>query len=457
MKLNRWLLAGIAGVQISLPVLAQDADTIDALKQQIQQLDQKVRVLERKRELDQETADAKAKDAPRVSLGQNGFAFTSADTNFTLKIKGVLQIDSRTFFNDNPATTGNDGFLLRRARPILEGTVFRDFDFLFLPEFGGSGSPSIFDAYLNYRYRPEVQLRIGKFKTPFGLEQLQADAQLPFNERSLVTDLVPNRDIGAQIWGDISGGVVSYAFGIFNGVGDGRNTSNVDFDDDKDFAARLFFQPFKNTGKDALRGLGAGIAGTYGTVTANASGLSSGFLSDGQQQFFAYTNGVVADGKHWRLSPQGYYYFGPFGLLGEYVISDQEVERGAISRTLQNTAWQVSGQWVLTGEDASFTGVVPKRPFDPRNGNWGALQLVARYAELDVDDDTFPLFANPAASATGAKSWAVGLNWWLNKNVRLLTSFSHTDFEGGGRGATPPGTVTHQPENVLFTRVQLSF
>jgi len=83
--------------------------------------------------------------------------------------------------------------------------------------------------------------------------------------------------------------------------------------------------------------------------------------------------------------------------------------------------------------------------------------LVARYAVLDVDDDTFPLFANPAASASEAKAWSVGLNWWLNKNVRLLTSFSHTDFEGGGTGATAPGTVTHQPENVLFTRVQLAF
>ena len=457
MKLNRWLLAGIAGVQISLPSFAQDTDSIEALKQQIQQLDQKVRILERKRENDQEVADAKAKDAPRVSLGQNGFAFTSADTNFAVKIKGVLQFDSRTFFNDNSASVGNDGFLLRRARPIIEGTVFRDFDFSFVPEFGGSGTPSIFDAYLNYRYRPEFQVRVGKFKSPIGLEQLLSDKDLLFNERSLVTGLVPNRDVGAQIWGDISGGVANYAFGIFNGVGDGRNTSNVDFDDNKEFAGRVFFQPFKQSDTDALRGFGFGVSGSYSTISSNANGLPSGFVTDGQQQFFTYTNNVVANGAHWRVSPQAYYYFGPVGLLAEYAISEQEVTRGALSRTLRNTAWQVSGQWVLTGEDASFSGIVPRKSFDPRNGGWGAWQLVARYATLDVDDAAFPLFANPAASASETKAWSVGLNWWLNKNVRVLTSFSHTTFEGGGSGTSTPGLVTHQPENALFTRVQLSF
>jgi len=90
---------------------------------------------------------------------------------------------------------GNDSILLRRARPILSGTVFRDFDFLFVPEFGGgtpgasssATTPSIYDAYVNYRYSPAFQIQAGKFKAPVGLEQLQADVNISFNERSLVT------------------------------------------------------------------------------------------------------------------------------------------------------------------------------------------------------------------------------------------------------------------------------
>jgi hypothetical protein len=141
-----------------------------------------------------------------------------------------VQLDSRTFFNDNPLSYGNDSFVLRRARPIIEGTVFRDFDFQFVPDFGGS-SVQIFDANLNYRLSPELQLRAGKFKGPAGFENLQSDATLPFNERSLVSDLVPARSIGVQLAGDIADGAVSYAAGVFNGSGDGRNPGTADFSD----------------------------------------------------------------------------------------------------------------------------------------------------------------------------------------------------------------------------------
>ncbi len=458
---QKWIgLVIVVGLAFALEVCADDtASEIKALREQIEALDQKVRLLERKKELETEESVARAKDAPQVSIGQNGFVLRSGDTNFVLKIKGVLQLDSRTFAHDNPSTLGNDGFLLRRARPIIEGTVFRDFDFQLIPDFGGS-SAQIFDAWLNYRYRPELQLKAGKFKVPLGLEQLQADASLPFNERSLVTDLVPNRDIGVQIWGDIAGGVASYAVGVFNGIGDGRNnTSNADFDDDKQVAARLFFHPFKKTDLRALQGLGLGVAGSYGGFVTNTAGLpnNNGFATVGQQVFFAYTNGVAANGDQWRLSPQAYYYYDPFNLLGEYAISNQDVRRGASAAKLQHTAWQISVGWVLTGEDASFNGVVPKHAFDPRAGGWGAWQLVARYAELDVDNAAFPLFANPNASATSAAAWSVGLNWWLNRNVRVLTSFSQTKSDGGGKSVAAPGPVTKQDENVLFTRVQLSF
>jgi phosphate-selective porin OprO and OprP len=445
----------------------------DKDKARTDELEQKVKILERNRELDVEAAESKAKEAPKITIGSDGFSFGNADGSYAVQLRGVLQVDSRTFFHDS-GIVGNDGLLLRRARPILQGTVARDFDFLFVPDFGGS-TVQIFDAYLNYRFRPELQLQAGKFKSPIGLEQLQADQDLNFNERAFPTSLVPNRDIGFELHGDLCRGAVSYAAGIFNGVGDARNSSNFDFDDDKAFEGRLFFQPFKTTSLNALQGFGFGVGGSYETMQktnttglpATTGGSLAGFVTDGQQQFFAYNPAggavVVADGEHWRLSPQGYYYYGPFGFLGEYVISDQRVARvlgpSQISRRLENTGWEVTGSWVLTGEDAAYKGgVTPRHPFDPLGGGWGALQLVARYAELNVDSDAFPLFSNPASSARSAASWSVGLNWWLNRNVRILTSFSHTDFHGGGGpGASAPAAVTRNDENVLFTRMQLAF
>jgi len=450
-----------------IAVTAEDGPTLPELNQQI-------RILERKNELAAEAADAKAKETPKLTVGQGGFSFASADTNFVFKLRGLIQLDSRTFFGDNNLLQGNDSFLLRRARPIIEGTVFRDFDFQFVPDFAGSAT-TIFDANLNYRLRPEFQLKFGKFKSPIGFEQLQSDATLPFNERSLASALVPTRVVGVQLWGDIADGVASYAVGVFNGTGDNRNANANDFGDDKELAVRIFVQPFKQREDSALQGIGFGLGGSYSRVKGNTLGLPNttggtlpGYATDGQQQFFAYnpiTGTVFADGNHWRLAPQASYLEGPFGLLGEYTISNQEVVNGTtLARAaLEHTAWQVSAQWVLTGEAASFAGITPLRPFDFKAGRWGAWQLVARYGQLNIDDNTFGSFANPLTSANSATAWGLGLNWWLNKNVRVLASYSHTTFGGGGSFNTadpksvPQGIVTQKDEDVLFTRVQISF
>jgi phosphate-selective porin OprO/OprP len=356
--------------------------------------------------------------------------------------------------------------------------VLHDYDFLFVPDFGTSNNggnngttstPQIFDAALTYRYNAALQFTTGKFKSPVGLEQLQADRDITFNERALPTDLVPNRDLGFDIHGDLFDSFASYAVGIFNGVGDARLTSNSNVSNDKSFAGRIFLHPFKPLSITALDGFAVGVGGSFediqGTNTASlpntTGGTNPGYATVGQQQFFSYTNGVVAAGQHWRLSPQGSYYYGPFGFVGEYVISNQKVRlRNSAPTYLNNTAWQVTGMWVLTGEDSSFDGgVAPRFAFNPSEGSWGAWQLAARYSQLNIDRAAFPTFADPRASARSAQEWAIGLNWYLSRNVRADASFSHTHFEGGGlsSGTSAPATVTRNDENVLFTRLQLAF
>ena len=435
----------------------------------ISDLDQKVRILQRQREIDQDAAVAKSATVPKISLGQNGFSFSSADTNFVLQLHAVLQFDSRTYLHDDNAK-GVDGFLVRRARPILSGTVARDFEYNFTPDFGGS-QVQIFDAYTIYHGAPEFQVEAGKFKPPVGLEALQADVNTSFNERSLATDLVPNRDLGLALKGDLFDGAANYTVGFFNGASDYNGTvTNTFSQNSKAVDARLFFQPWKNTDVNALRGFGFGVSGSYEDdqpATNAATGLTPGYTTDGQQKFFSYNKNVDASGVHWRLSPQSYYYYGPFGLLGEYVISDQHVSNYAVGGSknvdVHNTAWEVSGSWLLTGEDASYNGITPRQNFDPRLNQWGAWQLVARYADLNVDDDAFKgsnvntSLANPTTSADGAQAFAFGLNWYLNKNIRANLSFSHTTFSNYGNSKFATGSVPSEAENALFTRIQLAF
>jgi phosphate-selective porin OprO/OprP len=321
------------------------------------------------------------------------------------------------------------------------------------------------DAYVTCRYATEFQIQVGKFKSQIGLEHLQSDRDLSFNERSLATDLVPNRDLGLLLKGDLTDGAISYAVGLLDGAPDyNATTTNTCTQNDQTFIARTFFQPWKNSEMKALQSLGFGLAGSYeldDPATNSATGLTPGYTTDGQQKFFTYNKNVYADGRHWRVSPQACYYNGPFGLLGEYVISDQRVSSGATGGAKRveasNRAWEISGSWLLTGEDATYGAVSPRQNFDPRSGHWGAWQLVARYAELTVDDNVFTReLADPAKSASGAQAWAFGLNWYLNKAIRANVSFSRTTFNSFP-GATVPGTVSSQPENVLFSRMQLAF
>src|SRR3954463_15791809 len=92
------LVGGLAGSQTARADATTDA--IEELKQQIQALDQKVRVLERQKELDVEASDAKAKEAPTITIANSGFTAASSGSNFVFQLHGLLQVDNRTFFND---------------------------------------------------------------------------------------------------------------------------------------------------------------------------------------------------------------------------------------------------------------------------------------------------------------------------------------------------------------------
>lgn len=447
-----------AGLLLIATIAATGYGQQPNIEQRLDELEQEIRILKRQKELDTEAAEAKVKETPRVTAGKEGFALKSADGNFALNLQGVLQADSRWYLDDN-AHNGTDTFLVRRARPILSATLYKDFDFKLMPDFGNN-QVVLYDAYTEWKHWQWLKLRVGKFKSPVGLEQLQEDVNTTFTERSLVTDLVPNRDVGVQLSGQQFDGVIAYAAAVFNGVPDGAN-GDQDNNDSKDFEGRIFVQPFKKTSIEPLQGLGFGVAGTIGDESGSPGSPNlPNYKTTGQLTFFKYlqgstatvTNTTVANGQHTRISPQGYYYWGPVGLLAEYALSDQEVQKLNTYDHIRNSAWEVTGSIMLTGEQASFAGITPKKPFDLKTGGWGAFQLVGRYSDLHIDPSAFPTFADPTKSAQEARDWGVGLNWYLNRNLKLAFDYDQTNFDGGATGGKDRET-----EHVLFTRAQLAF
>lgn len=440
---------------VSLTIFVQPWPT-SAGQPDIEELDQKVRILERRLENAQEEAATKAKQSAVVGADKGGFFLKSADGNFQLKLRGYTQLDGRYFKGDKDTPVSNT-FLFRTIRPILDGTVAKHFSFRIMPDFSsattGGATSSIVDAYLDFTYWPQAKLRVGKFRPPVGIERLQGSTELNFLERGLPTNLVPNRDVGLQVFGESQDGVVSYAAGVFNGVVD-VGSLDSDNNDDKEISGRVFFLPFKGKDKPELENLGLGVSASRGIQ--KGSTLPS-YKTPGQQTFFSYGSTARSNGVFKRVSPQGYFYQGPFGLIAEYVRSSHRLDTTTPARApteLKHKSWQVAGSFVLTGEDASYKAVKPLNAFDPANRAWGAVELAARYGVLEIDPQTFPTFSSINNNAHKAKAWAGGVNWYLNNFAKFVADYELTKFTDGDSNGS---SGNREDERIVFTRFQIAY
>jgi phosphate-selective porin OprO/OprP len=458
--------AAVAAAQTPSPAPAPAPDTAPASapdpqtppqtpEERIDTLDQQIRILARQLEIEKEAATAAQAAAPVATAGANGFELRSADSAFRLRIRGYLQADSRYYGGDDD-NRGIDTFLLRRARPNLEATLFKIFDFRIMSDFGG-GTAVVQDAYVDARFAKVFNVRAGKQKPPLGQERLLSATDILFIERALPTALVPNRDVGVQVYGDPASWL-TYQVGLFNGVIDG-GSGDVDTADSKDVVGRLLFSPFKSGKHDRLQSLSIGVGGSAGKETGTVAAPALAQLrSGGQLVWFRYRtdgtvpNTTVADGSRTRFTTHGQYYVGQLGLQAEYVVSRQEVRRATTAGEIDQQSWQVTGSWVLTGEAATGRVIAPRKPFAPGKGAWGAFEIVARANALTVDDAAFPVFANLDASARQATAAGAGLNWYLNRNVKIAADYELTRFDRGAlAGADRPD------EHAVFTRFQIAF
>jgi len=457
-------------------VPAPTAAAAPAINPEVQKLTRKVNTLERKLEVQDEVTASNFTKLPKFDVGTNGFRISSQDGQHEVRIRGAVQADGH-FFSEDANHLSTDNFELKQARIWLEGKVFKNIYYKIMPDFAASGN-ILPDAYLDYAYLPEASLLVGKFKPSLSLERLQGDSDGTFLERAFPTYLASNRDVGVQLHGAFSKSgfttevvpgpidaknTFTYQVGVMNGSGDdgSPNNNSKDTDDNKEFVGRLFAHPFQHTGYSWLEGLGVGVAGTVGDP--NAQALKSQSTPIGRTVYLDYTKNntgyatPVSNGDQYRIYPQAYWYAGPFGVMAEYVASSQTLTSIKANKKVNvrqdNTAWQILGSWVVTGEDNTFGAVKPIQNFSPLDGQWGALQFAARWTEMDIDNGTFKI-VDPTQSATHATAWTLGANWYLNSYALIRADYEQTSFDGG---ATARKGGDRPTEQVFATRFQLSF
>ena len=439
---------------LALPAWAQSADQqttdqkIRELQQRVDDLDQRLKVADRKAEIQAEDAVARSKTGASVAT-DTGFIIRSNDGNFSIRFGADLQIDNRSFVGGYNASL-TDQILLRRVRPTISGTVYKYIDYYIRPDFG-QGSVVLYDAYIQLNYFSRANLRVGKFKPPVGLERLQSDDDTSFIERALPTLLAPSRDIGYQIAGDLVKRRASFQVGVFNGVPD-NGLSDSSPSGHRDYAARIFLTPFLPETRNPLSGLGVGIGATSGSVDGIA--LAS-YKTFGQNTFFSFASGTTLAGHRTRLAPQAYYYLGPFGAIAEYTLSEEGLQKGTVRRDIAFRAWQIGASYVLTGEKKGFTSPVPRKAFDPHNHGWGAVEVAVRTSDFSAEQGIYNYgFASPTTTPRHAREWVGGVNWYLNRMLRISMDYGNTNF-GGGAAAAAGGN--RPSEKALLQRFQINF
>ena len=446
----------------------------DEAKPDLESLDQRLKIAERKLELAGETADASKRSDASVTAGPGGFSIVSADKKYSLKLSGVLQADSRTFFEDQVKPQSNV-ITPRRGRFILDAQLGDSAKLRYQEDFV---TGLIVDAYGELKLLPWATLRTGLFKTPLSLERWRSDPARDFVELGYTTDLVTDRDTGAWLEVADSDQAGFVGAGVFNGSVDNTAIITTDADDDKEVVAKVFVHPFRLLDSVPLRDLGFGVAYSSGNRTSGSAQTlgSNQFRPTGQGAgFFTLSNTAVAEDDGQRVVPQAYWFFGSLSFLGEYVRSSQAYKIAGVNRDqkilLNHEAWQAQLGWVLTGEDASFSGL----KLNQSSYGWGALQVVGRLQGLNFDQESFYRYdgapaaatsgpaqgklVDPRVSPSSVQAWGVGLNYVPLNNVKFLLDWEETRYSDGakaGNGATTQ-TVNRETEKVLLARAQFTF
>jgi phosphate-selective porin OprO/OprP len=355
--------------------------------------------------------------------------YESDDGNFRLRLGGRLHAD--TAFYDADVTPLEDGSELRRARLNIAGRVLQDWRFRFEYDFAASNDFRIKDAWVGYNGFDRLVVRAGNQQEPLSLEELTSSNYITFMERALPNALVPGYKLGGTVrgWGERW----SLTGGIFEGEIRGRETGMTE---GWGLAGRTTMAPILSDSRLFHLGMSGEYRKAPGDHQARYSSRPESHVTD---ERFVNT-GRLSDVDHtWTLGAEAALVQGPWSLQGEYLGT--ALQRDG-RQDLWFDGWYVFVSWLLTGE---------RRPYDHRRGVFtkikphgriGAWELALRYSTLDLEN----------ARITGGheRNVTLGLNWYPNRNTRLMANLVWIDADPSSDG------IDERPSVIQF-RAQFYF
>jgi phosphate-selective porin OprO/OprP len=395
---------------------------------------------------------------PVVKLDNGRPTIATADGNFTLAIRSLVQFDTG-YYAQGAAPLGTDfssGSNFRRARLGISGTLFTDWSYEFIYDFGGSGTETagISSAFIQYDGLGPVHVKLGAFPPPESFEDSTSASDLLFLERAQPTDLArgiagsDGRDAATVFaYDDDYFAAISYTAGLINDA--------AVFDEQQAVvgrvAYRLLHTPDVNfaVGADATYVLKvADTAAGPNSPTAFRLRERPELNIDSTSTRLIDTNTIdAADALEWGVEATGNWH--SFYAQGGYFGFDVGRRASALADPSFD-GWYLQASWILTGETkpyrperGAYSLPKPTDPFSFSKPGIGAWEIAARYSDLDLDyQPGLAGAAKPAAGIRGGdqKIWTVGLNWYPNNAIRFVLDYQHTDVDrlnnaGGGIGA----------------------
>jgi phosphate-selective porin OprO and OprP len=311
-------------------------------------------------------------------------------------------------------------------------------------DFAGAGTGQFKDVYVGYTGLDFMDIKVGQFKEPFGLEELTSSNDITLMERSPIISLVPSRETGVMIADEILSKRMTWAVGAFknsNAFGDGEE--NDAENGDWDITGRITGLPwYEDSGRKLLH---LGVAGSHREWSDEALRIRSrGSYS--RSDYLVDTAAFNADSLD-LLGGEAALVYGLASVQAEYIFADVDP---SIGNSESIHSYYVQGSYFVTGESRPykagiFCRVKPNHNFSLKNREFGAWELTARYSYLDLSDIT----AANAAGGGDLNDLGFGLNWYMNPNARILWNYIHSEGD--------QGTGLDQDADIFQMRLQYDF
>ena len=445
MTLRNILLAGTAlgaAAFLAVPAQAGSKDCcgdVDALKQQINDLQQKVDDLAIN--YGNQIKDLQSRKSDVIVSMKNGApTFSTADGAYTMTISGRFHLDVGTYsgLSDAERTgfglgadAGQGNATFRRLILGVKGKFAKDwgYDLFFnFADSGGNPSGSIYEAALHYKGIKNVDVVWGAIQPILTLDDTVSSNDITFMERANANNLMTG--IGASD-GRMAFGVTGHGDNFYAGAYYTMDSkgSNQDYTTQNVVGrVAVAFHP------DDASVVHLGASGTYNFDTKNSSyrfrerpemRIDGGSFRSIDTGTITNIDNIAAYG------PELAFAYGPVRAQAEYYMFD--VNRDGANPDYNFNSWYVSASWVITGESyvydmkkARFKGVKPADPFS-MGGGAGAWEVAARYSEADLNDN--------GILGGDQNIWTFGLNWYPNNNVRFMLDYNTVEVKVPGATA----------------------